>query len=86
MAQLQRAVATCTPLNMPELPDIAAYISALEPQIVAQPIQQIRLGSPFLLRATQQSLADVESRPMSGSVLVHSNKTLSNVTDMQLPA
>jgi formamidopyrimidine-DNA glycosylase len=47
---------------MPELPDIAAYISALEPRIVAQPIQQIRLASPFLLRTTHPSLRDAEGR------------------------
>ncbi|HEY4842326.1 MAG TPA: DNA-formamidopyrimidine glycosylase family protein [Terriglobales bacterium] len=47
---------------MPELPDIAAYISALEPRIVNQPIQGIRLASPFLLRSVQPSLRDVEGR------------------------
>jgi formamidopyrimidine-DNA glycosylase len=47
---------------MPELPDIAAYISALEARILAQPIQQTRLASPFLLRTAQPSLADVEGR------------------------
>jgi formamidopyrimidine-DNA glycosylase len=47
---------------MPELPDIAAYISALEPRIVAQPIQHIRLASPFLLRTVQPPLADAEGR------------------------
>jgi formamidopyrimidine-DNA glycosylase len=47
---------------MPELPDIAAYITALEPRIVEQPIQQIRLASPFLLRTAQPPLADVERR------------------------
>jgi formamidopyrimidine-DNA glycosylase len=47
---------------MPELPDIAAYITALEPRIVAQPLQHIRLSSPFLLRTVQPSLTDVEGR------------------------
>jgi formamidopyrimidine-DNA glycosylase len=47
---------------MPELPDIAAYISALEPRIVAQPIQHIRLASPFLLRTVQPPLEEAESR------------------------
>src|ERR1700719_321430 len=45
---------------MPELPDIAAYISALESRIVGQPIQQIRLARPFLLRTAQPPIADVE--------------------------
>jgi formamidopyrimidine-DNA glycosylase len=47
---------------MPELPDIAAYISALEPRIVGQPVEHIRLASPFLLRTVQPSITDVEGR------------------------
>jgi formamidopyrimidine-DNA glycosylase len=47
---------------MPELPDIAAYITALESRIVGQPIQHIRLASPFLLRTAQPPLANVEGR------------------------
>src|SRR5271168_501044 len=47
---------------MPELPDIAAYISALEPRIVGQRIEQMRLASPFLLRTAQPPLTDVEGR------------------------
>jgi formamidopyrimidine-DNA glycosylase len=47
---------------MPELPDIAAYISALEPRIVDQRIERVRLASPFLLRTTQPPIASVEGR------------------------
>ena len=47
---------------MPELPDIAAYISALEPRIVAQPIERVRLASPFLLRTTQPPVTSAECR------------------------
>jgi formamidopyrimidine-DNA glycosylase len=47
---------------MPELPDIVAYISALEPRIVGQPLERIRLASPFLLRTAQPPLASVEGR------------------------
>jgi formamidopyrimidine-DNA glycosylase len=45
---------------MPELPDIAAYIGALEKRIVGQPLERVRLGSPFLLRTAQPAIADVE--------------------------
>jgi formamidopyrimidine-DNA glycosylase len=45
---------------MPELPDIAAYIGALEPRIVGQPLEQVRLNSAFLLRTAQPPLASVE--------------------------
>ncbi len=47
---------------MPELPDIAAYISALEPRIVGQPIERVRLASAFLLRTVQPPLTSVEGR------------------------
>jgi formamidopyrimidine-DNA glycosylase len=47
---------------MPELPDIAAYISALEPRIVDQPIERVRLASPFLLRTAQPPITTVEGR------------------------
>ena len=47
---------------MPELPDILAYTRALEPRIVGQPLERVRLLSPFLLRTTQPAIADVEGR------------------------
>jgi formamidopyrimidine-DNA glycosylase len=47
---------------MPELPDIAAYISALEARIVAQPLDRVRLASPFLLRTAQPPITSVEGR------------------------
>ena len=47
---------------MPELPDIAAYISALEPRIVGQPLERVRIASPFVLRTAQPPIADVEGR------------------------
>lgn len=47
---------------MPELPDIAAYISALETRIVGKPLQRVRLASPFLLRTFEPPLSDVEGR------------------------
>ncbi|MGB7753805.1 MAG: DNA-formamidopyrimidine glycosylase family protein [Candidatus Acidiferrales bacterium] len=47
---------------MPELPDIAAYISALEPRIVGQPLVRVRLANVFLLRTVQPPIAEVEGR------------------------
>jgi len=35
---------------MPELPDIAAYLTALDTRILGEPLTKIRLASPFLLR------------------------------------
>ena len=47
---------------MPELPDIAAYIGALETRIVGQTLEQIRLASPFLLRTVNPPLTQAEGR------------------------
>ena len=37
--------------RMPELPDIELYLSALQPRIVGQPLEAMRLASPFLVRS-----------------------------------
>ena len=47
---------------MPELPDIAAYITALEPRIVRKRIEHVRLASPFLLRTVQPPISSVEGK------------------------
>jgi formamidopyrimidine-DNA glycosylase len=45
---------------MPELPDITAYLTALTPRILNQPLERVRLASPFLLRTAQPPLAETE--------------------------
>jgi formamidopyrimidine-DNA glycosylase len=47
---------------MPELPDIAAYLHALEPRIVGKPLERVRLASPFLLRTVKPPITDTEGR------------------------
>jgi formamidopyrimidine-DNA glycosylase len=47
---------------MPELPDISAYITALEARILGQPLQQIRVANAFLLRTAQPPLSAAEGR------------------------
>jgi formamidopyrimidine-DNA glycosylase len=49
-------------LAMPELPDITAYLGALESRIVGQPMQKVRLASAFLLRTVQPPLTSAEGR------------------------
>ena len=44
---------------MPELPDIAVYLDALERRIVGERLQQIRVQSPFLLRTFDPPLTAV---------------------------
>ena len=47
---------------MPELPDIVAYLGALETRIVGQPLERVRLASAFLLRTAQPPISTVEGR------------------------
>ena len=49
-------------ISMPELPDIAAYLSALEPRIVGEPLERVRVAGISLLRTAQPPLASVEGR------------------------
>jgi len=47
---------------MPELPDISAYLTALESRIVGQQLIRVRLASAFLLRTVQPRLTDAEGQ------------------------
>ena len=47
---------------MPELPDIAAYIKALESRILGQSLEGVRIASAFLLRTIDPPLSSVEGR------------------------
>ena len=47
---------------MPELPDISAYLSALQERIVGQPLQRVRINSAFLLRTASPPLAVTAGR------------------------
>ena len=47
---------------MPELPDIAAYMTALEERIVGRPLERISIVNPFVLRTQEPPAAVLESR------------------------
>jgi formamidopyrimidine-DNA glycosylase len=47
---------------LPELPDIAAYIEALEPRVVGETLERVRIGNPFLLRTIEPPVASAEGR------------------------
>jgi formamidopyrimidine-DNA glycosylase len=59
---LQKAEVASKLIGMPELPDIAAYLKALERRVMGQRLERVRLASPFLLRTVQPPLASVEGR------------------------
>ena len=47
---------------MPELPDISAYITAIESRILGEPLERVRIASPFLLRTVDPPITSVEGR------------------------
>jgi formamidopyrimidine-DNA glycosylase len=47
---------------MPELPDILAYLRALEPRIRDQRLERVSVRNPFVLRSVDPPIADVEGR------------------------
>jgi formamidopyrimidine-DNA glycosylase len=47
---------------VPELPDITAYLTALDPRILGQPLERVRVASAFLLRTAQPPISSVEGR------------------------
>jgi formamidopyrimidine-DNA glycosylase len=50
---------------MPELPDISAYLSALEERIVGQPLEHVRIASAFLLRTAEPPVTDAVGHRVS---------------------
>ncbi len=51
---------------MPELPDIVAYLEALEPRVVGRRLEAVRIASPFLVRSVEPPLRQVEGRRVVG--------------------
>ena len=47
---------------MPEFPDVTVYIEALTERVLNQPIQKIRIGSPFVLRSFEPPLSAAEGK------------------------
>jgi formamidopyrimidine-DNA glycosylase len=51
---------------MPELPDVAVYLEALERRIVGRPLEHVRITSPFVLRSVDPPIAEAEGRRVTG--------------------
>jgi formamidopyrimidine-DNA glycosylase len=49
-------------IAMPELPDITAYITALEARILGQKLEHVRIASAFLLRTAQPAVSETEGK------------------------
>jgi formamidopyrimidine-DNA glycosylase len=51
---------------MPELPDVAVYIRALQSRVVGQRLESVELRSPFLLRSVNPPLSELHGRTTVG--------------------
>ncbi|HZQ45048.1 MAG TPA: DNA-formamidopyrimidine glycosylase family protein [Acidobacteriaceae bacterium] len=51
---------------MPELPDITAYLTALALRVIGQPLEQLRIASPLLLRTAVPPIQSVEGKTVRG--------------------
>ena len=51
---------------MPELPDLEAYLAALEARILGTRLDRIRLTSPFLLRSVRPDLTEAHGKKVVG--------------------
>jgi formamidopyrimidine-DNA glycosylase len=47
---------------VPELPDVTAYIAALETRVLGRPLERVRLVSPFVLRTAEPPLSALEGK------------------------
>ena len=50
---------------MPELPDISAYLAALESRILGQTLEQIRLASVFVLRTVDPPITSAQGKSVT---------------------
>ena len=51
---------------MPELPDVVVYIERLSAFIVGQPLEQVRLASPFVVRSADPPIREATGRSVLG--------------------
>jgi formamidopyrimidine-DNA glycosylase len=51
---------------MPELPDVVVYLDALRPRILGQPLEAVRIGSPFVVRSVDPPITAAAGRAIAG--------------------
>lgn len=62
---------------MPELPDLTIYAEAIRCRVQGVPLEDVRLGSPFLLRTVEPPLSTVHGRTVSSVGLLGKRIVLS---------
>ncbi|MBI3579564.1 MAG: formamidopyrimidine-DNA glycosylase, partial [Ignavibacteriales bacterium] len=51
---------------MPELPDVTIYIESLQARVLNQPLQNIRIASPFLVRSVEPPIEMAKGKSVIG--------------------
>jgi formamidopyrimidine-DNA glycosylase len=51
---------------VPELPNVEVYLAALRPRVLGQPVERLRLASPFVLRSVDPPPDVLVGRPVQG--------------------
>ena len=51
---------------MPEYPDIVVYVETIAARVVGQPLERVRLASPFVLRSVDPPLSAVAGKRVTG--------------------
>ncbi len=51
---------------MPEYPDIAVYIEALESRVIGRRLERVRIAKPFLLRSFDPPISAAEGKTVTG--------------------
>ncbi|HXQ28495.1 MAG TPA: DNA-formamidopyrimidine glycosylase family protein [Gemmatimonadales bacterium] len=69
---------------MPELPEIAAYVRALDDRITGRMLERIEILGPSLLRSVEPPLADAFGRPVTGVGRMGKRITISLDRDLHL--
>src|SRR5207302_5772694 len=52
--------------SMPELPDVVVYIEHLTTRVVGQPLERVRLATPFLVRSVDPPVGEAHGRRVIG--------------------
>lgn len=51
---------------MPEYPDLECYLAALDPRVKGQPLERVRLASPFVLRTVEPPISSLHGKRVVG--------------------
>jgi len=51
---------------MPELPDVTVYVEALARRVTGEPLERVRIVSPFVLRSFDPAITEVEGHRVTG--------------------